>query len=271
MSYPAPTGNPLQPNPLFSGQSKRSALPLFVPTLRVLPWPTMNATFAHILIVEDESSIADTLSYALRAEGFETLWCNNAERALSSLRSFHPALILLDVGLPDRSGFELCKEIRQISRVPIIFLTARNEEVDKIIGLELGADDYVTKPFSPRELVARVKAILRRVNDSSRGQLQILSKLFLIDEERHTTTFKGQSLDLTRYEFRLLRLFVKRPGRVYSREALMGLAWETPEMSLERTVDTHIKTLRSKLRVVDPSTEYIITHRGIGYALREDA
>lgn len=231
----------------------------------------MNGTNAHILIVEDESSIADTLSYALRAEGFESLWCNNAERALASIQPFQPALILLDVGLPDRSGFELCKEIRQLSRVPIIFLTARNDEVDRILGLELGADDYVTKPFSPRELVARVKAILRRVGETSRGQLTITSKLFTIDDERHTVTFKGQPLELTRYEFRILRLFVKRPGRVYSRESLMGLAWESPEMSLERTVDTHIKTLRSKLRIVDPSTEYLITHRGIGYSLREDA
>jgi len=231
----------------------------------------MNGANSHILIVEDESSIADTLAYGLRAEGFETLWCNSAERALSSLHSFHPSLIILDIGLPDRSGFELCKEIRQHSRVPIIFLTARTEEVDRILGLELGADDYVTKPFSPREVAARVKAILRRMGEISRGQLPITSKLFVLDEERQSATFKGVALDLTRYEFRLLRLFVKRPGRVYSREALMGLAWETPEMSLERTVDTHVKTLRSKLRLVDPTSEYIITHRGIGYALREDA
>ena len=237
----------------------------------MLPSHSMNGETAHILIVEDESSIADTLAYALRAEGFETLWCNRGERALASLTTFKPSLIILDVGLPDRSGFELCKEIRQTSRVPIIFLTARNEEVDRILGLELGADDYVTKPFSPRELAARVKAILRRVSESSNSQVRIESRSFVIDESRHVATFLGQTLDLTRYEYRLLRLLVKRPGRVYSREALMGLAWESPEMSLDRTVDTHIKTLRSKLRLIDPKRDYIVTHRGVGYSLREDA
>ncbi len=227
-------------------------------------------TLRHILIVEDESSISDSVAYALRTEGFTPICCETGGSALEQLQTKEPLLIILDVGLPDISGFELCRTIRKTRTTPILFLTARAEEVDRILGLELGGDDYVSKPFSPREVVSRVKAILRRLDSERDGRKQRRSKNFTIDEERMRILFFGEPLDLSRYEFRLLAILIRRPGRVYSREKLMNLAWESPEMSLERTVDTHIKTIRAKLRAVHPERELIITHRGVGYSLSED-
>jgi two-component system catabolic regulation response regulator CreB len=184
------------------------------------------------------------------------------------------ALVILDVGLPDINGFELAKAIRQHSNVPIIFVTARAEEVDRIVGLEIGADDYMVKPFSPRELTARVKAILRRterqLNSDPESQSTQRSSPFHLDEERHLISYYGVALSLSRYEFRLCHLLVKHPGHVYSREQLLQLLWESPEMSLERTADTHIKTLRQKVKAIHPDTEPIVTHRGVGYALKEE-
>ena len=151
------------------------------------------------------------------------------------------------------------------------FLTARSEEVDKVLGLELEADDYVCKPFSPRELVARIKAVLRRSEERSLvPQRASETGPFAIDGERLQICFHGTALDLSRYEYRILCILVRRPGRVYSREQLMNLAWESPEMSLERTVDTHIKTIRQKLRDIRSQDDSIITHRGTGYSLREE-
>lgn len=223
-----------------------------------------------ILLVEDEPSIIDTVSYALSTEGFEPLVCKTAQEALSALSLHSPALGILDVGLPDMSGFDLCRQIRQSSLLPILFLTARSDEVDRVVGLEIGADDYMVKPFSPRELVARVRAILRRSSapTESKEKTAISSSAFSIDEERVAISFKGSPLDLSRLEYKLLCVLIRNPGRVYSRDELMDRAWEEPDMSLARTVDTHIKTIRGKLRAIDPNADPIITHRGFGYSLK---
>ena len=226
---------------------------------------------SRILVIEDEPAIADNITYALSTEGFTVEWCSIGADALKRLAAASYDLIVLDVGLPDISGFELCKEIRKISAVPIIFLTARAAEVDRIVGLELGADDYMAKPFSPRELAARVKAILRRIASvhTEKAHSAKLKTPFRIDEDRKQISFFEKVLDLSRYEYRLLKILVGRPGWVFSREKLMELAWEEPEMSLERTVDAHVKSLRAKLREITPDIEAIITHRGLGYSLKE--
>lgn len=229
----------------------------------------INASVPKILIIEDEPSIAENISYALGTDGFCTEVCGTAENALQKLQTETFALIVLDVGLPDMSGFELAKEIRKGSLIPIVFLTARSSEIDRIVGFELGADDYVVKPFSPRELSARIKAILRRTQMKNSTQ-SCSAKSFTIDTAQCKISYCGVHLDLSRYEFRILSLFVENPNRVFSRERLMQLVWESPEMSLERTVDTHIKTLRKKLSSIRPETKVIRTHRGFGYSLSED-
>jgi two-component system catabolic regulation response regulator CreB len=166
------------------------------------------------------------------------------------------------VGLPDLSGFEVCRRLRAFSSVPVIFLTARSEEVDRIVGLEIGADDYVAKPFSPRELVARVRAILRRLQGAGTG-----IPGFQVDEAARRIRFCGTALDLTRYEFRLLRTLLSHPERVFTRAELMERVWAEAEDTTDRTVDTHVKTLRSKLKAVASSLDPIQTHRGVGYSI----
>ncbi len=224
----------------------------------------------QILIIEDEPSIADNITYALSTEGFEASWCNTAQAGLEHLRTGSAALVVLDVGLPDASGFDVAREIRSFSAVPIIFVTARAEEIDRVVGLELGADDYVVKPFSPRELVARIRAVLRRSQQSDPPERSAEHSRFSVNDAAYAIAYQGEKLDLTRYEFRILKILVRSPGRVYSREQLMQLAWEEPDMSLERTVDTHIKTIRQKLKRVTPELDPIITHRGVGYSLQEE-
>jgi two-component system, OmpR family, catabolic regulation response regulator CreB len=238
----------------------------------------------RILIVEDEPAIADTLLYALKTEGFAPEWCATGRAGLAALAANPFALVVLDVGLPDGTGFDICKQIRAQSAVPVLFLTARNSELDRVLGLELGGDDYLTKPFSPRELTARVKAILRRVHPGSAANgnatlpaanpppttKRIVGELE-IDDECCSAWFRGAALELTRYEFRLLKALAAKPGRVLSRDQLMTAAWEDPGASLDRTVDAHIKTLRAKLRAVAPEADPIQTHRGLGYSLRPSA
>ncbi len=224
---------------------------------------------AQILIVEDESAIADTIIYALKSEGFHTTWVSLGHDAVAKLAQSKPNLIVLDVGLPDISGFEVCKKIRLISQVPIIFLTARNDEVDRIVGLEIGADDYVAKPFSPRELVARVKAILKRTTFVS-AAMPSANGWFVIDEAKARVTFCGHILDLTRYEYLLAKTMLCEPERVFSRAQLMDLVWAS-EASMERTVDAHIKSLRAKLRAANADVEPIETHRGLGYSMSNHA
>lgn len=228
-----------------------------------------GGTVRHtILLIEDESAIAEAVLYALGTEGFKTLWHPLGQLGVEHLRTSGDVdLVILDVGLPDGSGFEFCKSIRVFSNVPIIFLTARNEEVDRIVGLEIGGDDYVSKPFSPRELVARVKAILKRMNgtDSATASAPAIPGFFL-DEDRAQIDYWGQALDLTRYEYLILKLFLRQPGRVFSRAQIMDQVWQEPGASLERVVDTHIKALRAKLRLVRDA-DPIKTHRGLGYSL----
>jgi len=225
-----------------------------------------------ILIVEDEPGIADTLQYALRTEGFEPAWCASAEATLAAIGSCTPALVILDVGLPDMSGFELFKRLRERIDVPVVFLTARGDEIDRVVGLELGADDYVAKPFSPRELVARVRSVLRRSvrTPAAASTDPAVRPVFEVDDGRRQIRFYGRPLELSRYEFGLLRALVRRPGHVYTRDALLELVWDDSSDSLDRTVDAHVKTVRAKLKAVAPTLEPIRTHRGVGYALAED-
>lgn len=237
----------------------------------------MTAGARRIVVVEDEPAIADTLVYALRTEGFRPEWCASGRHGLAALEREPAALVILDVGLPDANGFDLCRELQRRWPTPVLFLTARNAEVDRIVGLELGADDYVTKPFSPREVTARVKAILRRAEAPPPGLPAAApdssaADNLVVDEERCEARLRGVAVPLTRYEFRLLRVLRSRPGRVYSRDDLMTLAWEDPGASLDRTVDAHIKTLRAKLRAAagDDAFDPIRTHRGLGYSFRCD-
>jgi len=224
-----------------------------------------------ILVIEDEPSIADNIIYALSTDGLEPVWCGTGREALDKLISGNFALVIVDVGLPDVNGFDLARDIRKSSNIPLIFLTARSDEIDRVAGLELGADDYVVKPFSPRELSARVRAVLRRTGGNCGDNVEHIGcrKIaFRIDEEKKKIFYHEEPLDLTRYEYRILSVLIKKPGRVYSREQLMNHVWEEPEMSMDRTVDTHIKTLRQKLKAVRPEDEPIVTHRGEGYSLK---
>lgn len=224
----------------------------------------------RILLVDDEPAIADTLAYALTTEGFQTHWCGLGQEALASAKDNDYALIILDVGLPDLSGFDVCRQLRRFSDVPVIFLTARSEEVDRIVGLELGADDFVSKPFSPREVAARVRAILRRARSKAEPATKP-QRWFEVDKEGLRIEFCNQPLALTRYEFHLLSLLLEHPGRVLSRAHLMASVWQDAEETLDRTVDAHIKTLRAKLRGVRDDLDPIETHRGLGYSARNEA
>ena len=220
-----------------------------------------------ILIVEDELAIAESIAYALRTDGFTPLHVALGQHALDAMQAPDaPALIVLDVGLPDMNGFEVCRQLRQFSNVPVIFLTARSDEIDRIVGLEIGADDYVTKPFSPRELVARIRVVLRRLAPAP-AQSSAPPTRFELREHEARILYCGQPLDLTRYEYLLLKALLERPSHVLSRAQLMDRVWADAPDTLDRTVDAHIKSLRAKLRVVDPAADPIHTHRGMGYSL----
>ena len=215
-----------------------------------------------VLIVEDEQAIADSIAYALRTDGFTPRHVTLGEQALAVLRSeAAPQLVVLDIGLPDMSGLEVCRRLRQFSEVPVIFLTARSDEIDRIVGLEIGADDYVTKPFSPRELVARIRVILRRAGAAP------APARFELRAPEAKVLFHGQPLDLTRYEYLLLKTLLEHPGHVLSRAQLMARVWSAAPDTLERTVDAHVKSLRAKLRAIDAQADPIHTHRGLGYSL----
>ena len=222
-----------------------------------------------ILIVEDEPGIADTLQYALRTDGFEPHWVATGEAALARQKEQPAALVILDVGLPDLNGFEVFKRLRAFSEVPVVFLTARADEIDRVVGLELGADDYVAKPFSPRELVARLRTILRRATRAATAPVAPVIP-FQVDAGRRQIRFYGQLLELSRYEYGLLKTLVERPGHVYSRDVLLDKVWDERSDSADRTVDAHVKTLRAKLKQIAPQLEPIRTHRGSGYGLAED-
>ena len=218
-----------------------------------------------ILLVEDEPAIADTVQYALRAEGFDAVHCLTGGEALRLARDRDFDLAVLDVGLPDIGGFALCRELRRGRELPVIFLTAQGAEAERILGLEIGADDYVTKPFSPRELVARVRVVLRRAGTA--GATVTPGGVFDHDAEGRRIRYHGRLLELTRYEYGVLAALLHRPGAVLSRAQLMDRVWGNALDSGDRTVDTHVKTVRAKLREVEPGADPIHTHRGVGYSI----
>lgn len=239
-----------------------------MPDIETSPSPSA----ATVLIVEDEIAIADALLYALRGAGFSCAHSATLRDARKFMATETPSLVILDLGLPDGSGLDLCREIRRdvgpVNDVPILMLTAMSDEVDRIVGLELGADDYVSKPFSPREICLRVKTILRRARtpDGAQSSADTASQ-FELDAAGQRIRYATLWLDLTRRELHLLQLLLQRPGHIYSRETLLDRVWGCDAESMERTVDTHIKTLRAKLRTADPTRDPIITHRGLGYSL----
>lgn len=220
-----------------------------------------------IFIIEDEAAIADTLLYSLKSEGFDCVWLSLGSEAIGKQKHTPADLWILDVGLPDLNGFEVCRQLRKFSEVPIIFLTARDNEIDRIVGLEIGADDYVTKPFSPREVAARVRVILKRtssqINNPSFPQDQ---NLFIIDENAYTICLQKKALNLTRHEFSLLSCLLAQPRRVFSREQLLNAVGVAIDVGYERNIDSHIKALRAKIREIDDSLDVIRTHRGFGYS-----
>lgn len=219
-----------------------------------------------ILVIEDEPAIAETVVYALRAEGYVVEHCLLGRDGVDRIRSGGIDLVVLDVGLPDMDGFEVCRQLRGFSAAPVVFLTARNDEIDRVLGLELGGDDYMAKPFSPRELVARVRARLRR-HPAQGGPAGCAVGPFEHDAESRRIRYAGTALELTRYEYGLLAELLRRPSAIFTRTQLLDRAWSDALDTGERTVDTHVKTLRAKLREVDPASDPIRTHRGVGYSL----
>jgi len=222
----------------------------------------------RILIVDDEPAISDNIQFALESEGLETVRVATGLAATPIIDEDTIDLIILDIGLPDINGLDLLKEIRRTRSTPIILLTARTAEIDRVLGLEIGADDYIAKPFSPRELAARVKAVLRRCQRTTASKSTV--EAFAVNTSKRAIAFFGTPLELSKYEYEILRRFIERKGHVFSREQLMNLVWEQPETSLDRTIDAHIKNIRAKLRAVRPDIEPIVTHRGSGYSLRDD-
>lgn len=223
-----------------------------------------------ILIVEDEPKLAQVLIDYLQAAGYETQWLADGNSVEASVRAAPPSLILLDLMLPGRDGLTLCKDLRVFSNVPIIMVTARVEEIDRLLGLELGADDYICKPYSPREVVARVKAILRRIPISAPEPVAASKQSaarFQIDDERFSVHFDGHLLELTPVEFRLIKTLVATPGRVFARDQLLDLLYEDNRVVTDRTVDSHIKNLRRKLEHIAPNEEPIRSIYGVGYKL----
>ena len=214
-----------------------------------------------ILIVEDEPKLAVLLTDYLKVSGFEVFTLSDGMEVEAWVRENKPNLIILDIMLPGRDGIEICKNIRIFSRVPIIMVTARIEEIDRLLGLELGADDYICKPFSPREVVARVKAVLRRVNDGQAIQAQGL----VLDEHTYRATLHGRNLELTAVEFKLLQLLVEHPGRIFSRQQIMERIYHEERFVSDRTVDSHIKKLRRKIETVDSQTTLIQSVYSVGY------
>tara|TARA_B100000214_G_scaffold372227_1_gene350062 strand:+ start:614 stop:1285 length:672 start_codon:yes stop_codon:yes gene_type:complete len=218
----------------------------------------------HVLIVEDEKKLADILIAYLNKEQFRVTHYESGSGVSDWIKNNQPNIILLDLMLPDVNGKDLCKEIRQFSTVPIIMVTAMIDEIDRLIGLELGADDYVCKPFSPKEVVARVKAVLRRSEgDFNQGEIY---DAFEVNDETYSIKLHGDRLDLTPVEFRLLKMFIQSPGRVFNRDQILDNIFEDGRIVLDRTVDTHVKNLRHKLKTASPEHDYVRSVYGIGYS-----
>ncbi len=220
----------------------------------------------HVLIVEDEVKISHVLRDYLNKAGYSVICLSRGDQVLPQIRKQMPDLILLDIMLPGMDGTEVCREIRRNWSVPVIMITARVEEVDRILGLELGADDYICKPFSPREVVARVKAVLRRSRDD-KDQTQIVVGPIFLDPERFQVEVAGQTLKLTKNEFTILKVLLSRPNRVFSRTELVNRVQGYEYDGYDRTIDTHIKNLRKKIAAALPGQEIIVTVYGIGYKL----
>jgi two-component system, OmpR family, catabolic regulation response regulator CreB len=227
-----------------------------------------------LLLVEDDPAIAQPLAFTLEREGFSVIHVTLGRAALDAIRTTPPAAVILDVGLPDITGFEVCRQLRGFSTVPVLFLTAQADEIDRVMGLEIGADDYVTKPFSPREVVARIRSLLRRAAiTAEQAATPAVSTppatvgAFAVDDARAQIRFHGQVLTLTVTEYRLLLTLLAQPGRVFAREQLIDAARGLNVGSGERAIDTHVKGLRAKLATVHPASDPIRTHRGLGYSV----
>ncbi len=248
---------------------KVSRQPHFINLICFNPFKFMNITDdkGSILIVEDDKKTADLVRIYLEREGFKAIVSHDGRRALELARNRPPLLIILDLMLPKLDGWEVCRELRRDSNIPIIMLTARDDEIDRISGLTLGADDYVVKPFSPRELVARVKAILRRIRPSAEIPKPILTSANLIlDKEKRTVTLDGRFLTLTPHEYALLKAFMTSPGRVFTRDELIDRIYPNREVSvIDRVIDVHIGKLRQKIEKDLTSPQFILTVRGMGY------
>ncbi len=216
-----------------------------------------------ILIVEDEQRLADLHRDYLQQTGYATAWLGDGNLVVPWVKEHTPDLILLDIMLPNKDGLEICREIRAFSNVPIIMVTARVEEIDRLLGLELGADDYICKPFSPREVVARVKAVLRRGTQPAETD-----QFLVLDENCYLATLQGKVLDLTAVEFQLLNILAGRPGQIFSRDQLMDRIYNDQRIVCDRTIDSHIKKLRKKIAAVTPGLELIQSVYSVGYRYR---
>jgi two-component system, OmpR family, response regulator BaeR len=222
---------------------------------------SQTALTRHILIVEDEPKLAAILCDYFSAAGFRTRWLADGQDVVDLVRATPPDLIILDLTLPQKDGLAICRELRGFSNVPLVMVTARVEEIDRLLGLELGADDYVCKPFSPREVIARARAILRRAAPSGVTAASGLS----VDETRYCASLDGIELDLTPAEFRLLRTLASSPGKVFSRAQLLDRLYQDHRVVTDRAVDSHIKNLRRKLQAVRSESELIESVYGVGY------
>jgi two-component system response regulator BaeR len=222
---------------------------------------------ATILIVEDEPKLAAVLSDYLRAASYETEIVGDGLAVIPAVQRLKPDLVLLDLMLPGRDGLEVCRELRVTSDVPIIMVTARVEEIDRLLGLEMGADDYLCKPFSPREVVARVRAILRRARGPANGGAQADVNGLVVDESQYQARLDGQTLDLTPVEFRLLSALASPAGQIFSRDRLLDHLYDDHRVVTDRTVDSHVKNLRRKLEAVRPDQDLIRSIYGVGYRL----
>jgi two-component system phosphate regulon response regulator PhoB len=223
-----------------------------------------------VLVVDDEPDVLELIEFNLRAAGYEVVTAGDGEEALKKAQGIQPSLIVLDVMLPELDGLEVCKALRReplTASIPIIMLTAKAAEIDRVLGLELGADDYVTKPFSPRELVLRVKNMLRRRQTEEEGETQVQIGDLRIDIPRHEVTVRGKRVELTATEFKLITVLAQRRGRVQSRERLLQDVWSYNHLVDTRTVDTHMRRLREKL---GPAAKHLDTVRGVGYRFTDD-
>jgi len=223
----------------------------------------------RILVVDDEESIIKVVRYALEQEGFEVHTAGDANGGAFMLSEVRPDLVVLDVMLPGKSGLELARDIRQTSDVPILMLSARGDEVDRVLGLEFGADDYVTKPFSPRELVSRVKAILRRAGGSADERTRLVVGELEIDAASRQVFLRGEPVHLTTSEYGILLLLARNPGKAFSRQAILATLWDESPVGDERAIDVHIHNMREKLEQDPRNPRLLVTVRGFGYRLDE--